>query len=614
MPFGAEILRDGRVRFAIWAPAARRVELSLEQGSEAVLLPMAPHEEGWFRLTTDQATTGTLYRYRIDGELRVPDPASRFQPEDIHGPSQVIDPNRFDWHDEQWRGRPWEEAVIYELHVGAFSAEGNYEMVAARLDYLVELGVTAIELMPLADFPGARDWGYDGALLFAPDSCYGTPDELKALIGTAHRKGLMVMLDVVYNHFGPEGNYLRAYAPRFFNEQRHTPWGAAINFDAAQSATVRRFLIHNALYWLQEYHLDGLRLDAVHAIQDESSPDILEELAAAVREGPGRERRIHLVLENDHNAARYLTRDEQGRPRHYVAQWNDDLHHSLHVLLTGERDAYYMDYCDRPLAHLMRCLAEGFAYQGEPSRYRAGAARGESTAALPATAFVSFLQNHDQVGNRAFGERLHELIPSTPLRAALSIILLAPSPPLLFMGEEFASRAPFQFFCDFGPDLAATVSAGRRREFARFKQFANPRAQQAIPDPNDPASFQRSRLDWEHLAEQTGQEWLAFYRSLLRLRHEQIVPRLPGMRDGGECRPLGLRGLWVQWRLGDNSRLGLLANMSSASLEIDKIDLPAGDLPAGDTLHRYPREMEDWSPPHPLPPWSVVWFLVEASA
>jgi maltooligosyltrehalose trehalohydrolase len=608
MPFGAEIRQDGRVRFAIWAPAARRVELSIEQGSEAVLLPMAPHEEGWFRLITDQATTGTRYRYRIDGELRVPDPASRFQPEDIHGPSQVVNPNRFNWHDQQWQGRPWEEAVIYELHVGAFSAEGNYAMVAAHLDHLIELGVTAIELMPLADFPGARNWGYDGALLFAPDSSYGTPDELKALIETAHQKGLMVLLDVVYNHFGPEGNYLHAYAPQFFNEQRHTPWGAAINFDSVQSATVRRFFIHNALYWLQEYHLDGLRLDAVHAIHDESSPDILEELAAAVRKGPGSERQIHLVLENDHNAARYLTRDEQGRPHHYVAQWNDDIHHSLHVLLTGERDAYYMDYCDRPLAHLMRCLAQGFAYQGESSRYRGGIPRGESTAALPSTAFVSFLQNHDQVGNRAFGERQHELIRTAPLRAALSIVLLAPSPPLLFMGEEFASRTPFQFFCDFGPDLAESVSAGRRREFARFSQFADPQARQAIPDPNDPASFQRSHLDWEHLPQQTGQEWLAIYRSLLHLRHEQIVPRLPGMRGGGEFRPLGQRGLLVQWRLGDNSRLGLLANLSDTPLQIDNTDLPGGD-----SLHRYPSEMEQWSPPHPLLPWSVIWFLDEAA-
>lgn len=608
MPFGAEVRQDGAVRFALWAPAAHRVELSLEQAGEETLLPMAPHEEGWFRLITDRATAGSRYRYRIDGGLRVPDPASRFQPGDIHGPSQVIDPSRFEWRDEHWRGRPWEEAIIYELHVGAFSDAGDYGAVMARLDHLVELGVTAIELMPLADFPGARDWGYDGALLFAPDSCYGSPDELKTLIETAHQKGLMVFLDVVYNHFGPEGNYLHAYAPQFFTERHHTPWGAAINFDGPDSATVRRFFIHNALYWLQEYHLDGLRLDAVDAIVDDSSPDILEELATAVREGPGRNRHLHLALENDDNAAHYLTRNEQGRPQYYVAQWNDDIHHSLHLLLTGERDGYYMDYGDRPILHLGRCLAEGFAYQGERSRFRHGAARGEPSGTLPPTAFISFLQNHDQVGNRAFGERLETLVEPAPLRAALAILLLAPSPPLLFMGEEFATPAPFLFFCDFGADLAAAVTEGRRREFARFSRFADPQLRRTIPDPNAPATFQRSRLAWGDLPEPAHQAWFGFYRRLLRLRREWIVPRLRGMRGGGGFRPLGQNGLRVQWRLGDGSRLSLLSNLGEPPLQVDHTFVPAGSI-----LYRHPPDSEGWSPSRPLPPWSVTWFLDKAS-
>ncbi len=313
---------------------------------------------------------GSCYRFRIDGGLRVSDPASRYNPADVHGPSQVIDPCEFDWEDEGWRGRPWSEAVIYELHVGTFTLAGTFAGVKDRLDYLVDLGVTAIELMPVADFPGARNWGYDGVLPFAPESSYGHPEELKDLVQTAHQKGLMVFLDVVYNHFGPEGNYLHIYTPQFFSKRHSTPWGAAINFDGPGSRVVRDFFIHNALYWLTEYHFDGLRLDAVHAILDGSDPDILLELAEAVHRGPGKERHLHLVLENDQNAAHYFDRG-------YRAQWNDDIHHALHVLLTGETDGYYQDYADRPVGYIGRCLTEGFAYQGEPSSYRGGVPRGE---------------------------------------------------------------------------------------------------------------------------------------------------------------------------------------------------------------------------------------------
>ncbi|MHB8760640.1 MAG: malto-oligosyltrehalose trehalohydrolase, partial [Thiobacillus sp.] len=488
MPFGTRITPEG-VRFRLWAPGCERVMLHIEEGAAAGRM-MMPAGDGWFELLVDGAGPGTPYRFEVNDGLRVPDPASRFNPDDVHGASVVVDPTRFTWHDTAWNGRPWEEAVVYELHVGTFSPSGDFAGVIERLDYLVDLGITAIELMPVADFPGARNWGYDGVLLFAPDSRYGTPDELKALVQAAHDKGLMVLLDVVYNHFGPEGNYLHVYARKFFSERHRTLWGAAINFDGPGSRTVRDFFIHNALYWLQEYHFDGLRLDAVHAIVDDSERHILTELAERVRAEIGSGRSVHLILENDANEARYLGHGG------YTAQWNDDIHHALHVLTTGESDGYYGDYADAPRVHLGRCLTEGFAYQGQASAYHEGEPRGEASGHLPLQAFVSFVQNHDQVGNRAFGERLTQLAPEPAVRAAAAILLLAPSVPMLFMGEEFGAKTPFQFFCDFGGELRDAVTQGRRREFRKFARFADPGAQAAIPDPNRSETFLASKLDW----------------------------------------------------------------------------------------------------------------------
>ena len=456
MPFGAECEDDGRVRFRLWAPAARQVELSLAGDSKRTALDR--RNNGWFELNTIEAKAGSQYYFRIDDEHEVPDPASRFQPQDVHGPSEVVAPHAFEWRDHAWQGRPWEEAVIYELHVGAFTASGTFSAACERLDYLADLGITAIELMPVADFPGKRNWGYDGVFSFAPDSVYGRPEDLKELVQSAHERGIMVFLDVVYNHFGPEGNYLNSYAPRFFTDRHKTPWGNAINFDGPESRPVRDFFIHNALYWLIEYHFDGLRLDAVHAIVDDSTPDILTELAGTVRSAIAPDRHVHLILENDRNQSHYLRRTQHCQPREYTAQWNDDIHHVLHVLITGEHDGYYSDYADRPLDRLGRCLVEGFAYQGERSSYRHGQPRGESTAGLPPAAFVSFLQNHDQIGNRAFGERIVKLAESPAIRAAAAILLLAPSPPMLFMGEEFGAETPFLFFCDFENDLAEAVA------------------------------------------------------------------------------------------------------------------------------------------------------------
>jgi maltooligosyltrehalose trehalohydrolase len=493
--------------------------------------------------------------------------ASRCNPDDVHGPSRVVDPGRHAWRETEWRGRPWHEAVVYELHVGTFTPEGTFAGAARRLADLAALGITAIELMPVADFPGRRSWGYDGVLPFAPDAAYGTPDELKALVDTAHGLGLMVLLDVVYNHFGPDGNYLHAYCPSFFNPQHHTPWGAAINFDGADSRSVRDFFVHNALYWIEEFHFDGLRLDAVHAMHDESPEHIAGEIARVLHDGPGRERPVHVVLENDANQASLL--------RHAKAQWNDDFHHAAHVLLTGETDGYYADYADAPLDRFGRALAEGFAYQGEPSAFRGGAARGEPSRQLAPTAFVSSLQTHDQVGNRAFGERIAMLADGATLDIAYACLLLSPHVPMLFMGEEFEASTPFLYFCDFEGDLAAAVTNGRRKEFSRFAAFADPAARERIPDPNDPATLQASRLHWDERTAGLHAQRLAQIGELLALRRQHLAPRLQGVPHGGLYRVDG-PVLRVEWTLGDGSRWHLLAHFGAQPHTVD--EPPPGEI------------------------------------
>lgn len=536
---------------------------------------MTRGEDGWFDFVTDAGHAGSLYQYVIDGGPSVPDPASRFQPAGVHGPSEVINPYTYEWHDERWCGRQWHEAVIYELHVGAFSAEGTFSAIEEKLDYLADIGVTAVELMPVSTFPGRRNWGYDGVLPYAPTANYGRPDDLKHLVDMAHAKNLMVFLDVVYNHFGPEGNYLWFYAPQFFTDRHHTPWGQAINFDGPDSRTVRDYFIHNALYWLDEYHFDGLRLDAVHAIRDDSRPDILLELAKTVRNRYIDGRIVHLVLENDHNAAHYLRQenasgaDARSQVALYDAQWNDDIHHALHILLTGERGAYYSDYANDPITHLGRCLTEGFSYQGQPSQYRNGELRGEPSGDLPSVRFVNFLQNHDQVGNRAFGERVSRLADPAALKAAMTILLLAPSPPLLFMGEEFAAATPFLFFCDFGADLAQKVSEGRRSEFPQFMVTG----ESEIPDPNFEQTFLTSKLDWSSTGDATHRDWLDFYRGLLDCRRREIVPQIGGILAGSaRYEVVGPSAITVKWPFQQGGSLYLLANLGKTSLQLEKLD------------------------------------------
>jgi len=413
----------------------------------------------------------------------------------------------------------------------------------------------------------------------------------------------MVLLDVVYNHFGPEGNYLHLYAPQLFDPGRHTPWGAAINFDGEHSRTVRDFFIHNALYWVEEYRFDGLRLDAVHAIADSSEPDILIELTGALQSGPGRERQVHVVLENDRNEARYLARDASSRPLAATAQWNDDVHHAAHIVATGERDGYYADYASAPLWYLGRCLAEGFAYQGERSHYRDDQPRGEVSAQLPATAFVNFLQTHDQVGNRAFGERIAAFADPAALDALVACVLLAPSPPLLFMGEEFAASAPFLFFCDFGAELARAVTEGRRGEFSRFERFRDPQARARIPDPNAPETFARSKLRWNELREDPHRQRHARFRRLLALRREHIVPRLARLQRGGRFSVVEPGLLRVEWSLGPAARLHLAANLCATHAAASWA--PCGRLIHADGVNAVPgRDVR-------LPPWSVVWTIEE---
>ncbi len=596
MPFGAQVLDNGRMRFGLWAPSAKQVELFLDRDSRQKL-PMTASGDGWFHCETDAVGPGGRYRFSVDGKDPVPDPASRFQPDDVHQASEVIDPSAWRWSDSDWRGRPWEEAVIYELHIGTFTPQGTFAGVQEKLDYLVDLGITAIELMPVADFPGARNWGYDGVYLFAPDSRYGRPEDLKALVNAAHERGLMVFLDVVYNHFGPEGNYLHTCAPEFFTERHHTPWGAAINFDGRYSKWVREFYIENALYWLDEYHFDGLRLDAVHAILDDSTPDILEELASRARKKT--DRHIHLVLENDSNKAHYL-KHHGGGDGYYDAQWNDDIHHAMHAVLTGEGGGYYRDYADDPVRHLVRCLAEGFAYQGEPSVYRDNETRGEPSAHLSPSAFVAFLQNHDQVGNRAFGDRIGTLCKPERLQAITTLMLLAPSPPLLYMGQEWNSDQPFLFFCDFGPDLADKVVEGRRAEFSRFPEFRDPQMRERIPNPMDVQTFQSSKLDWNQPEQPEYRRWLDFHRELLTLRRTVLAPRLSaGPARLEQCERLTARSFNIGWRLADDSELVLLANLGDDALPVSK--LPGQPLlyctHDSDQLQRR------------LPPWSVAWHL-----
>lgn len=542
MAHGPLWVGQDQARFRLWAPSRTAVSLEIEDRA----LPMAPAGDGWFAVDAPVAP-GARYRFRIDEDLAVPDPAARAQAGDVHGWSLLTAPGDYPWRHGDWCGRPWREAVLYEAHAGVL---GGFAGLAARLPDLAALGVTALQLMPVNTVSGTRNWGYDGVLPYAPTAAYGRPEDLKTLVDAAHGLGLMVLLDVVYNHFGPDGNYLPTYAEDVFDKTRQTPWGPAIAFGREP---VARFFIDNALYWLETFRLDGLRFDAVHAIGDNA---FLDRLAAEVR-ARFPDRHIHLVLENEANDSERLARD-------FDAQWNDDFHNVVHVLLTGETDSYYRDFADQPAQRLARCLAEGFIYQGEGSPNHDGKPRGAPSGHLPPTGFVNFLQNHDQVGNRAMGERLTTLVPAPRLRAAMGLLLLSPQIPMLFMGEEDGARTPFLFFTDFHDDLADAVREGRRKEFAKFPAFADPKVREAIPDPNAVATFEASRP-------QPGPDaaaWRDLIGHLLRLRREHLTPHLDDAVSLG-AQAIGSKAVRAAWRLGDKV-FSLAVN-----LDDDAVALPA---------------------------------------
>jgi maltooligosyltrehalose trehalohydrolase len=509
---GPWYLGEGRCRFRVWAPFAQSVEVHLLAPEER-LIPMAQRTRGYYEAVIEGVEPGALYYYRLDGTRDRPDPASPFQPQDVHGPSQVLDPS-FAWDDGPWCGIPLRHYILYELHVGTFTPEGTFEAIIPHLPELAALGITAVELMPIAQFPGSRNWGYDGVYPYAAQLSYGGPNGLKRLVQACHRQGLAVVLDVVYNHLGPDGNYLTEYGP-YFTERYKTPWGAALNFDGPYSDEVRRLFIDSALFWVTEFHIDALRLDAIHAILDHSARPFLEELALALHgRAEAMNRRIYAIAESALNDTRVI------RPRALGgfgldAQWNDDFHHTLRVLLTGNRDGYYQDF-GQP-AQLAKAFREGFVFSGEYSDYRRRR-YGNSSRHIPAQQFVVFAQNHDQVGNRMYGERLSQLVSFEALKLAAGAVLLSPFIPLLFMGEEYGDPAPFQYFIShLDPQLVEAVRRGRREEFATFDWRGDP------PDPQDIATFQRCYLD--HQLRHRGQHrvLLEFYQELIRLRKELSV-------------------------------------------------------------------------------------------
>ena len=503
-------VQGSQTDFRVWAPNVKHVTLRLlRRDRTREDTPMEPAGNGEFHLVRN-ATPGDKYFYLLDDDpLQVPDPVSRFLPDGVHGATEIVDTN-FRWTDQTWRGVPYRDYIIYELHTGTFTPEGTFDSAIAKLDYLKELGITAVELMPVNAFPGKRNWGYDGVSMYAVQESYGGPDSLKRLVNAAHGKGLAVVLDVVYNHLGNEGNYLGRFGP-YFTRKHTTPWGDAINFDDHDCEPVREYIIENALYWIREYHIDGLRMDAVHAIKDDSPTHVVAELRDRVQQfatEAGRE--VTLVAESDENSPRYArSRDKGGYGLNGV--WSDDFHHAAHTLFTGEREGYYQDFGD--LMPLIKAINEGFVFQGEIFQFW-GRPRGEKPKDMPLEAHVICIQNHDQVGNRALGERLTSLVPRQIRKLMAALLLLAPETPLLWMGQEYDEEHPFQFFTDYGdPVLQKAVSEGRRNEFKDFKSFGA-----EFADPQDRATFERSKLNWNHSPQQ--QEMLNWYKKLIRIRKQ----------------------------------------------------------------------------------------------
>ena len=584
MPFGTQILPDGSVLFNLFAPAQPSVNLKLAHLDHP--LPMAAQPDGWHTLTTADARPGTRYTYLLPDTTEAPDPASRFQPEDVHGPSEVIDPSAFIWTDDAWRGRPWNEAILYELHIGTFTPEGNFPAATLRLDHLAALGITAIELMCIDEFPGNRNWGYDGVLPFAPDSAYGRPEEAKAFINRAHDLGLMVLLDVVYNHFGPEGNYLPKFLPNLSSDRHHTPWGQALNFDGPGSQPVRDLILHNAVYWVQEFHFDGLRLDASHAMIDESPHHILDELRECIQQTAD-QRYVHLILENEINIAGRLARDAEGRPSGYTAQWNHDITHLLSAVMGKPCDQRQQDDAGET-ERLGKALAFGFVIALDE--------QGGLTEALrvPPTAYIAFIQTHDLIGNRIFGDRIDQTVSPEAVKAIASICLLLPQVPMLFMGEEWAASTPFPYFCDYHGDLAEAVRKGRCDQLSKQDPAPSPDELRRAPDPQAESTLRSAQLQWSETTQGEHAERLAWYTRLLHLRTRRIVPLLAGLTETcGHYEVHGPGALAVHWTLAHGARLHLTTNLCAST------HTPVPPQP-GELLYQQGT---------PNAPWSVTWTL-----
>lgn len=559
---GARHIEGSRSAFRVWAPHAASLDVEIYSPNPQVL-PMAHGAGGYFEITLDDAPPGARYKFRLNGHA-YPDPVSRCQPDGVHGASQVID-NRFRWSDGGWTGLPIDKHLIYEVHIGTFTSEGTFDGAIGLLPHLKELGVTAVEIMPVAQFPGSRNWGYDGVYPFSVQPSYGGVGGLKRFVDAAHHAGLAVILDVVYNHLGPEGNYLAQYGP-YFTSRYETPWGPAINFDGPDSAAVRHYFVHNALWWVKEFHIDGLRLDAVHAIFDASPRHILEELTEAVH-AYGNEcgRTINVIAESDLNDAR-LVRSVQSGGYGMDGQWSDDFHHALHARLTGESDGYYKDFTEP--GNLARALSRGFVYAGQYSVYR-GRNHGAECADVPGHRFVVCAQNHDQIGNRMLGERLNQLVTFDDLKLAASVLLLAPYVPLLFMGQEYAEKAPFLYFVSHtDASLAQSVREGRSREFSAFSWRGE------VPDPQAEETFLRSRLDHNLRQDGIHRTLFAYHKELIRLRHTIPAFARPD-RERMRVESVAGDSVLVMRRWSDSGQALLIVHFGAATADVMAPALPA---------------------------------------
>jgi maltooligosyltrehalose trehalohydrolase len=553
---GAEITTDG-VRYCLWAPEHRRVEVLVAPSGDAARarnLAMQPAPGGYHHVTDHEGRAGDRYRFRLGKGGEFPDPASHAQAETVHGPSVVVDPREFRWSDSQWRRPPFRDLVIYELHVGTFTREGTFRSAIEKLPHLKQLGVTAIELMPIGDFPGRWGWGYDGVLIYAPARAYGSPDDLRALVDAAHTYGLAVILDVVYNHFGPDGNYLAQYSRAYFNEEHHTPWGAALNFDAEGSFEVRDFFIANPVYWMEQFHIDGFRFDATHAIIDNSRPHILADLASVIHARGG-----YAIAEDSRNESRVLESAQDGGYG-FDGVWADDFHHIIQVAQTGVREGYFKDF-HGTVEEAVEVLQHGWLYRGQPTS-ASKRKRGTECRHLPPSKFVHCISNHDQSGNRAFGERPGQLMPPEAYRAVSMLLCLTPYTPMIFMGQEWSASTPFLYFSDHHAELGALITEGRRREFADFSAFKDSAAREQIPDPQNDETFWKSKLNWEEISREDHAGVLALYAACLQMRRECGAFR-PTSRASWAAAALSFGAGALQFR-GDEYDYLLVFNLSGA--------------------------------------------------